>query len=234
MPQSHMVTRFDEELTALKNHVLSLGGLVEKAIANAMTALLKQDAELAKKTIERDKAVNALEVECDEMTRRILVLRQPAAGDLRFIISTIKVVTDLERMGDLAAHISQSALKLEGVPVQSRASLSGMSELVQQQVSRALDALSSGNIELAMEVLEKDAAIDELYRGTYREMLTHMLEDPPQISAYITLANVAKNLERMGDHATNICEMVIYMIRGHDIRHVDHEAAAALLKGEDS
>jgi phosphate transport system protein len=229
-----MVTRFDEELTALKNHVLSLGGLVEKAIANAMTALLKQDSELAKKTIERDKAVNALEVECDEMTRRILVLRQPAAGDLRFIISTIKVVTDLERMGDLAAHISQAALKLEGVPVQSRAGLSGMSELVQQQVSRALDALSTGDIDLAMEVLEKDAAIDDLYRGTYREMLTHMLENPPQISAYITLANVAKNLERIGDHATNICEMVIYMIRGHDIRHVDHEAAAALLRGEET
>jgi len=233
MPQAHMVKRFDEELTELKNHVLSLGGLVEKAIANAMTSLLRHDTDLARKTVERDKAINALEVQCDEMTRRILVLRQPAAGDLRFIISTIKVVTDLERMGDLAAHISQSALKLESTPIQAKAGLSGMSELVQQQVSRALDALSRGDVDLAMEVIAKDDAIDDLYRGTYREILTYMLEDAPNISAYITVANVAKNLERLGDHATNICEMVIYMIRGHDIRHVDHEAAAALLRGEE-
>jgi len=233
MPQAHMVKRFDEELTELKNRVLSLGGLVEKAIANAMISLLQQDTELARKTVERDKAVNALEVQCDEMTRRILALRQPAAGDLRFIISTIKVVTDLERMGDLAAHISQATLKLEGVPIQAKAGLSGMSELVQQQVSRALDALSRGDIDLAMEVLAKDDAIDDLYRGTYREILTYMLEDAANISAYITVANVAKNLERIGDHATNICEMVIYMIRGHDIRHVDHEAAEALLRGEE-
>ncbi len=233
MPTSHMPSRFDEELTELKSHVLSLGGLVEKAIANAMKALMSRDTELARLTIERDKAVNAMEVQCDEMTRRILVLRQPAAGDLRFIITTIKVVTDLERMGDLAAHICQAALKLDELPVEPKAGLAGLSELVQQQVSRALDALSRGDIELAMEVLEKDNAIDELYHGTYRQILTYMLENPPQISAYITLSNVGKSLERIGDHATNICEMVIYMIRGHDIRHVDHEAAAALLRGEE-
>ncbi|MBI5137976.1 MAG: phosphate signaling complex protein PhoU [Nitrospirae bacterium] len=233
MPTAHTVKRFDDELNGLKSQVLALGGLVEKAIANSMKALLTRDMELARLTINRDRAINALEVQCDELTRRILVLRQPAAGDLRFIISAIKVVTDLERMGDLAAHICKNAIKLEEMPIRPKAGLLGMSELVQQQVSRALDAMARGDIDLAMEVLAKDAAIDELYHGTYREILTYMLESPSQISPYIMLSNVAKNLERIGDHATNICEMVIYMIRGHDIRHVDHEAAAALLRGEE-
>jgi len=232
MPQEHLAKRFDEELSELKHRVLSLGGLVEKAIANSMTALLTCDSDLARRTIERDKAVNALEVQCDEMTRRILVLRQPAASDLRFIITAIKVVTDLERMGDLAAGICEGALILEENGVRPHAGLRGISELVQAQVARALDALARGDTELALKVMEHDAAIDALYHSTYREVLTYMLENPPRISGYIVLANIAKNLERIGDHATNICEMVIYMIRGHDIRHVDHEAAAAFLNEE--
>ncbi len=233
MPQAHIASRFDEELSEIKNRVLALGGLVEKAIANAMIALLENDTELARKTIERDKAINALEVQCDDLTRRILVLRQPAASDLRFIISAVKVVTDLERMGDLSAGICEGVLELAAMPSRPKANLKGISELVQAQVARALNALAQGDIDMAMEVIEKDVAIDELYRGSYREMLTHMMESPPQISAYIILSNVAKNLERIGDHATNICEMVIYTIRGHDIRHVDHDAAGALLRGEE-
>ncbi|MFQ5509758.1 MAG: phosphate signaling complex protein PhoU [Leptospirillia bacterium] len=233
MVQAHTIRKFDEELADLKSRVLSLGGLVERAIVNSMTSLLTQDAALAETTIEQDKAINALEVQCDDLTRSILVRRQPAAGDLRFIISTIKVVTDLERMGDLAAGICEGALRLQQMPTQPKTNLGGMSELVQSQVAQALDALSRGDIDLAMKVIEKDAAIDEMYYASYREMLTYMLEDPPQISAYIILSNIAKNLERIGDHATNICEMVIYIIRAHDIRHVDHEAAATLLRGED-
>jgi len=109
-----------------------------------------------------------------------------------------------------------------------------MSEAVQSQVQRALDALSRGDIDLAIQVIEHDASVDEMYHSLYREILTYMLENPPGISGYIILSNISKNLERIGDHATNICEMVIYMIRGHDIRHVDHEAAAALLKEEEA
>lgn len=231
--QKHMAKRFDEELGELKSRVHALGGLVEKALANAMTALLTRDEELAKLTIERDKAVNALEVQCDDMTRTILVRRQPAARDLRLIIGTIKVVTDLERMGDLAAGICEGALRLGEMPDAPKAGLSAMNDLLQAQVSRALDALSRGDIGLAFEVIEKDTAIDDLYHSTYRELLTYMIENPRKISSYIIVSNIAKNLERIGDHATNICEMVIYMIRGHDIRHVDHEAAAALMKGEE-
>jgi len=225
--------RFDEELTELKEHVLSMGNLVERAVGNAVKSMLEQDEALAEKTLERDKAINALEVQCDEMTRDILVRRQPAAGDLRFIMAIIKLVTDLERMGDLAAGISKGMLRSMDNPPRIFSNLDIMGEKVQRQVNRALDAFSRGDTDLAMKVLEKDEGIDVLYKRMYREMLTYMMEDPRSISSSIILSNVAKNLERISDHATNIAEMVIYMERGHDIRHVDHDAAARLLAGDD-
>ncbi|MFC1626437.1 phosphate signaling complex protein PhoU [Pseudomonadota bacterium] len=232
MPQ-HTIKRFDEELDKLKELVLSMGGLVERSIGHAVKSMLEQDKKLANKTVDRDKAINALEVQCDEMTRDILVRRQPAAGDLRFIMGIIKVVTDLERMGDLAAGVAEGTLRsLEHTP-KNFSNLDIMGEKVQRQVNRTLDALSRGDTELAMTVIEKDERIDILYKRMYREMLTYMIEDPRDITASIILSNVAKNLERISDHATNIAEMVIYIERGHDIRHVDHEAAAKLLSGEE-
>ncbi|MDT8376216.1 MAG: phosphate signaling complex protein PhoU [Mariprofundaceae bacterium] len=232
MPQ-HTIKRFDEELHILKELVLSMGGLVERAIGHAVKSMLEQDKKLANKTINRDKAINALEVQCDEMTRDILVRRQPAAGDLRFIMGIIKLVTDLERMGDLAAGIAEGTLRSLEYPPKNFSNLDIMGEKVQKQINRTLDALSRGDIKLAMTVIEKDAGIDVLYKRMYREMLTYMMEDPRDITASIILSNVAKNLERISDHATNIAEMVIYIERGHDIRHVDHEAAAKLLSGEE-
>ncbi|MDX8403271.1 MAG: phosphate signaling complex protein PhoU [Mariprofundaceae bacterium] len=229
----HTIKRFDEELNQLKELVLSMGGLVERAIGHAVKSMLEQDEALASKTIERDKAVNALEVQCDELTRDILVRRQPAAGDLRFIMGIIKVVTDLERMGDLAAGVAEGALRSLKHTPKNFSNLDIMGEKVQRQVNRALDALSRGDIDLAMTVIEKDAGIDVLYKRMYREMLTYMMEDPHDITASIILSNVAKNLERISDHATNVAEMVVYMERGHDIRHVDHEAAARLISGEE-
>ena len=229
----HTLKRFDEELDQLKERILSMGGLVERAIGHAVKSMLNQNDKLARKTIERDKAINALEVQCDELTRDLLVRRQPAAGDLRFILGTIKVVTDLERMGDLAVGIAEGTLRsIEHTPTHF-SNLDIMGEKVQKQVNRALDALSHGDIDLAMKVIEKDAGIDVLYKRMYREMLTYMMEDPRDITSSIILSSAARNLERISDHATNIAEMVIYMERGHDIRHVDHEAAARLLAGED-
>ncbi len=232
MPQ-HTIKRFDEELDKLKELVLSMGGLVERAIGHAVKSMLDQDEALAKKTIERDKAINALEVQCDEMTRDILVRRQPAAGDLRFIMGIIKVVTDLERMGDLSAGIAEGTLRSLEHPPKEFSNLSTMGKKVQKQVNRTLNAFSRGDTELAMRVIEKDERIDVLYKRMYRELLTYMIEDPRDITASIILSNVAKNLERISDHATNISEMLIYIERGHDIRHVDHEAAAKLLSGEE-
>lgn len=229
MHQQHTIKRFSDELDKLKELVLSMGGLIERAIGHAVKSMLEQDEALANKTIERDKAINALEVQCDEMTRDILVRRQPAAGDLRFIMGIIKLVTDLERMGDLAAGIAKGTLSSLANPPRNFSNLDIMGEKVQHQVNRSLDALSRGDIDLAMTVLEKDAAVDVLYKRMYREMITYMMEDPRDISSYFILSNAAKNLERISDHATNIAEMVIYIERGHDIRHVDHDAAAKLL-----
>jgi len=232
MPQ-HTIKRFDEELDKLKELVLSMGGLVERAIGDAVQSMLEQDEELAKKTIKRDEAINALEVQCDELTRDILVRRQPAAGDLRFILGIIKVVTDLERMGDLAAGIARGMINAKESPPKNFSNLDIMGEKVQKQVKRTLDALSRSDTDLSMKVIDKDQGIDRLYKRMYREMVTYMLEDPKEITPSIIISNVAKNLERISDHATNISEMVIYMARGHDIRHVDHEAAARLLSGDE-
>jgi len=232
MPQ-HTMKRFDEELDQLKDHILSMGGLVERAIRNAVKCTLEQDEELALKTIERDKAINAMEVQCDDLTRNILVRRQPAASDLRFIIACIKVITDIERMGDLAAGIAEGMLRTRKSPPKTYSNLEAMGEKTERQVRCALDAFSAGDINLAMKVIEKDKKVDELYKSMYREELTYMMEDPRAISSGIIMSNMAKNLERIADHATNVAEMVIYMIRGHDIRHVDHEAVAELLKSDD-
>jgi len=221
----HTLRRFDSELTQLKEHVLSMGGLVERAIGNAVKSMLDQDVRLARKTIDRDAAINALEVQCDNITRGILARRQPAAGDLRFIIAIIKVVTDLERMGDLAAGIADGALRAQEHPPADFSSLEAMGEKVQQQVNRALDALSRNDIYLAMAVIEKDKGVDTLYKDMYREMTAYMLKHPRTIGASIILANASANLERIADHATNIAEMVIYNIQGHDIRHAHHQRA---------
>lgn len=227
----HTLRRFDDELTQLKERVLFMGGLVERAIGNAVKSMLEQDGKLARKTISRDSAINDLEVQCDDITRSIIVRRQPAANDLRFIITIIKVVTDLERMGDLAAGLAEEAIQIQDYPPVDFSHLEAMGNQVQQQVNRALDALSRGDIDLAMSVIEKDKNVDKLYKSMYREMITYMLENPRTISASITLSNAARNLERIADHATNIAEMVIYNIQGYDIRHVNHKEAVKLLHG---
>lgn len=229
----HTIKRFDEEMVELKEHVLSMGGLVERAIGHAVRAMIEQDEKLALKTIERDRAINALEVQCDEMTRDILVRRQPAASDLRFILGIIKAVTDLERMGDLAASIAKGMIQSEEAPLRNFSNLDTMGERVQKQVQRALDAFSRGDADLAMKVIQKDVKIDKLYKRMYRELLTYMMEDARSISGSIILSDAAKNLERISAHATNIAEMVVYMEYGHDIRHVDHDAAAKILAGDD-
>lgn len=229
----HTMKRFDEEMIELKERVLSMGGLVERAIGHAVKAMLNQDEKLALKTIERDRAINALEVQCDEMTRDILVRRQPAAGDLRFILAIIKVVTDLERIGDMAASIAKGMIQSEESPPRNFSNLDTMGEKVQKQVQRALDAFSRSDADLAMVVIQKDVKIDKLYKRMYRELLTYMMEDARNISSSIILTDAAKNLERISAHATNIAEMVIYMEYGYDIRHVDHEAAAKILEGEE-
>lgn len=206
-----------------------MGGLVERAIRNSMRSLLEQDEKRALRTIDRDHAINAMEVEIDVMTRDILVRRQPAAGDLRLVLAVMKVVTDLERMGDLSANIAQGVIRSAQHFPQDYSNLDAIAEKVQKQVHRALDALTRGDVELAMLVIEKDSGIDRLYKRMYRELLTYMMEDPRSISSSFILSSVANHLERIAAHATNIAEMVIYIEKGHDVRHVDHEEAARMI-----
>ncbi|MDX8407989.1 MAG: phosphate signaling complex protein PhoU [Mariprofundaceae bacterium] len=228
----HTIKRFEDELIELKERILSMGGLVEKAIRRTMKALTEHSLKRANKVIDRDKAINALEVEIDEMTRKMLALRQPAAGDLRFIISTIKIVTDLERMGDLAESIAESMVENEDTIISHTDTLDLLADRAGTQLSRALDAFSRSDVETALEVIENKSKIRKLFRSLQRENLTYMMEDPRQITPGLMSNNIGRSLERIGDHAVNIAEMVVYMIKGHDVRHMDHATAAALISGE--
>ena len=230
MPK-HTIKRYEDELGQLKEKVLAMGGLVEKALKRAMNSLFKQDSKRAEKVIERDKTINALEVEIDEMTRSILALRQPAAGDLRFVLSTVKIVTDLERMGDLAEDIANEMLKSEEHPLKHLATLQSLAEQTANQLSKALDAFACADIERSMLVIEGGQKARDMFNSMQRENLTYMLEDPREITAGMILFAIGRALIRISDHATNVAEMTIYMVKGHDIRHVDHETAAALISG---
>jgi len=228
----HTIKRFEDELNELKEKVLAMGGLVEKATKRSMNSLIKQDAKRAHKVIERDHAINAMEVEIDEMTRTILALRQPAASDLRFVMTTIKVVTDLERMGDLAENIAENMLKTEQHPLTQVSSLQSLSDLVLNQLKEALNAFAKGDLVEAMACIENDNKVHAKFKAMQREYLTYMMEDPRQITAGLIATDIARSLERIGDHAVNVAEMVIYMVKGHEVRHVDHETAAAIVSGE--
>jgi len=228
----HTIKRFEDELNELKERVLAMGGLVERAIRRSMKALNNLDTKRALKVIERDKAINALEVEIDEMTRNILALRQPAAGDLRFIISSIKIVTDLERIGDLAEGIAETVLQSQEHPLTHLDSLNSLSDEVQKQVNKALDTFAHNDAEAALACIEGDKKVNKMFRSVQRENLSYMIEDPRQITVGLQAFAIGRNLERIGDHAANISEMVVYMVQGHDIRHVDHETAAAIISGE--
>jgi len=225
----HTVRKFDQELGKVREYVLLMGGMVEKAIRNSMQAILEHDEDLAESVIQDDAAINALEVRCDELIRDILVRRQPVIRDFRLIMGASKVVTDLERMGDLTKGIAELMMQNTHVLPRHYSNLEIMHERVLRQVGDALDAFSRNDVELAMKVIQGDRRVDELYKTLYRETLTYMMEDPRDISNSIMISATAKNLERIADHATNIAEMVIYIIRAHDVRHVDHEAVARIL-----
>ncbi|MFQ5345769.1 MAG: phosphate signaling complex protein PhoU [Mariprofundus sp.] len=225
----HTIKRFKDELNELKEKVLAMGGLVEKATKRSMNSLIKHDTKRAHKVIERESNINELELEIDEMTRTILALRQPAATDLRFVMTTIKIVTDLERMGDLAEGIAEKMLETREHPLIQVSSLQALSELVMAQLKMALDAFADNDLEVAMYCIEGDKKVNEMYKAMQREYLTYMIEDPRQITAGLIASNIAKNLERIGDHVVNVAEMVVYMVKGRDIRHTDQETAAAMV-----
>lgn len=216
----HIVKRYDEELSDLKQRLLGMGGLVEKMIAEAMRALTERNAEVAKAVIGMDHEVNRMELAIDALALSILATRQPAARDLRFIATAMKINTDLERIGDTAVNLGERTIELLDEPqLKPYVDLPRMAVLAQDMLKKSLDAFVEGNVKKAREVLAADAQIDDLYTQIFRELLTHMMEDPKAIARGIRLTFIAKYLERIADHATNIAEMVSFLIEGEDIRH---------------
>ena len=211
---------FDEELTALKERILRMGALVETQVANAIKALVERDTELAKTVIAADHQVNAYDVEIDEECIRLIALRQPTASDLRFITTAMKISTDLERMSDLAEDICERALELADEPqLKPYIDIPRMANWARTMVKEALDAFVNRNADLARKVCRDDAFVDDLTHQIFRELLSFMIEDPQTIRRAIRITFVAKYIERIGDHATNVAEMVVYLVEGKIIRH---------------
>ena len=221
MPQ-HTDRAYEADLGHLRTVILEMGGLVEDQIVQAVRALSDRDDLLARQTIDRDHTVNRIDVEVDELCIKLLALHQPAARDLRLITTALKITTDLERIGDLASHIAERAHELvDEDPVKAYVDLPRMAELARQMVHKSLDAFVAEDEALALEVCTSDDTIDKLHEQLFRELLSFMGEDPSAISRAMRLLFVSKNLERIGDHATNIAEMVIFLVRGQSIRHMD-------------
>jgi phosphate transport system protein len=218
----HTDKTYEEELSHLRTAILEMGGLVEDQIATAIRALVERDEDLARNTIERDHTVNRLDVEIDDLCIKLLALRQPAARDLRLITTGLKITTDLERIGDLAEHIAERALEIcEELPIKPYIDIPRMADLAREMVHQSLDAFVREDATLALAVCNSDDAIDKLHAQLFRELLSFMVEDPHTISRAMRLLFISKSLERIGDHATNIAEMVIFMVHGRSIRHMD-------------
>jgi phosphate transport system protein len=211
---------FHEELDALKQTLLAMGGLVEDQIRRVMQALLERDDALAREVIERDRQVNQYDVEVDEKCVELLALNQPAASDLRFITTAMKIVTDLERIGDQAVNIAQRALELHQEPqLKPYVDLPRMAEMAQRMVKESLDAFVARDTGLARAVCAQDEAVDALKEQIFRELLTFMMSDPRTIPRALRLILISRFMERVADHATNIAEMVVYMVEGKMVRH---------------
>lgn len=212
--------RIDEDILEIRRLILKMGAMIEERLDWAIKALIEKDDKRAQLVIESDNQVDQLEVEIDRISRNMIVLMQPAAKDLRFVFTAIKVTTDLERMGDLLVNICERTMEIVNEPpLKPYIDLPRMADLVRRMIQKSLDAFFEGDAELAQAVIDEDAIVDDLNIQVFRELLTYMMEDPKNIRKALALSSISKSLERMGDHATNIAEMVIFMVKGKDIRH---------------
>lgn len=223
MQSEHTFKQYDAELEAVRGKVLEMGGLVEQQIVQALDALVKLDPNLAKEVMENDHRVNALEVQIDEDCSHIIARRQPAAGDLRMVMMMVKTITDLERIGDEATKIARTAQKIfeEDRMYKPRFNeIKAMVTLVREMLKTALDCFARLDVSKTVEVAKQDEQVDEQFRAAMRQLITFMLEDPRTISMSLEVLFVAKAIERIGDHAKNIAEYVVYMVKGKDVRHI--------------
>ncbi|WP_424833658.1 phosphate signaling complex protein PhoU [Ruegeria sp.] len=216
MTEQHIASVFDRDLEAIQAHIMKMGGLVEAAIMSAARSLETRDEELAQQVREGDKTIDALEDLINEETARLIALRAPTAGDLRLVLTVLKISANLERIGDYAKNIAKRTTVLvnAGEINGSAAALRRMAREVEVMLRDSLDAYIQRDAELAADVIERDQEVDQMYNGLFREFLTFMAEDPRNISACMHLHFIAKNIERMGDHVTAIAEQVVYLVTG--------------------
>jgi len=219
----HISNQFNQELEDLKTHLMAMGGLVEKQIQDATAALLEGDSRLAEQVRDNDTAVNDMQIEIDEECTRILARRQPAASDLRLVLAVTRATSDLERIGDEANKIARNALSLAESTRSARGfvEVRHISEHVRGMVRDALTAFARFDTELALKVVREDDAVDSEYTSAMRSLVTFMMEDPRSITSILSVMWILRALERIGDHADNLAEYVIYLVKGLDVRHSD-------------
>jgi phosphate transport system protein len=226
-----METHFQQELNKLKGNLLQMAGLAERAISNAIEALVKRDTALAEKTIVEDEKINQMEILIDEMCLKLLALHQPMAADLRFITSAMRINTELERIGDQAVNIAERVISLNQEPqLKPYIDIPRMAEITQSMVKEVLDAFVNGDAQRARSVCERDDQVDGLNDQVFRELLTYMMADSKTITRAVHLIIVSRCLERIADHATNIAEGVIFMVKALVIKH--HADVKAEKEGE--
>ena len=230
----HLVKSYDQELKRLRNMMTQMGGIVENQVALAAEAIMHRDAAAATRAVEEDPKVDALEREVETFVIRLLALRQPLAGDLRQIVAALKITGDLERIGDYAANVAKRSIVLAEFSLPySLAGLAHMARLVQAQLKLIIDALGDNDTDKAMEVWRSDQVVDDIYNAIFRELITYMMEDPRNITPCTHLLFIAKNLERIGDHATNVAENLYYAVKGEllpDSRPKGNTAAYAVVR----
>jgi len=233
----HLVKSYDTELNRLRAMMADMGGMVENQVSLATQAIIHRDNDAATKVVEEDPRVDALEREVEQNVVRMLALRQPMAADLRFIVASLKMTGDLERIGDYATNVAKRSIVLSQFPMPIPfAGLAHMCQLVQAQLKNIIDAMGTDDTDKAIEVWRSDATVDDVYNGIFRELITYMMEDPRNITPCTHLLFIAKNLERIGDHTTNIAETVYYAVRGEvlpDVRPKGDTSAYAVVRPKD-
>ncbi|MCF6193499.1 MAG: phosphate signaling complex protein PhoU [Kangiellaceae bacterium] len=222
----HISKRFNQELEQVRNQVLKMGGLVEQQVSDGLVSLLKVDKELGQKVVDNDTRVNAMEVNIDETCTEILARRQPAASDLRLVISIIKTITDLERIGDEAEKLGRYAVSLSNESANGHRfnELGHLGDRVKKMLNRSLNAYARMDVDEALSVIKSDKVIDKEYDDISRLLVLKMMEDPRDIKDLLKISWCARALERIGDHSKNICEYIVYLVKGKDVRHtsLDH------------
>ena len=235
MSEKHLSTQFDNELSGISTRVLEMGGLVESQVAQAVYALTNFNDEVANQVLKVESRVNAMEIEIDRDLSSIIARRQPTARDLRLLIAVSKTIANLERIGDEAARIARTVQRVLNAGMSSRmrlpvADLLYESELATKQLRKALDAFARLDVDAAVDVLRHDDQIDQEFDGLMRKLITYMMEDPRTISSAIDLVFVAKAIERVGDHAKNLAEQIIYIVKGTDVRHNPVDTVESLVR----